>query len=187
MSCGEDGAVPINCFALVTYIPEPLGGFLDRLRRDLIPGCLPRAHVTILPPRPVLAPTADAVAKLNQWIAELEAFEIEAREVEVFENTSVIHIGLGKGREELQWIHTQLNADPLEFSEPFPYHPHITLAQDFDAEQVPRLLEEAKRHWAQYAGPRTFPVETITFVQNTTQNRWIDLARWSLGAVPTVR
>jgi 2'-5' RNA ligase len=187
MSCGEDGVVPINCFALVSYIPDPLGAFLDRLRRDLIPGCLPRAHVTILPPRPVLVPTEEAVAKLNQWIAEVETFEIEAGGVEVFENTSVIHIGLGKGRAEMEWIHSQLNAGPLEFAEPFPYHPHITLAQDFDCQQVPRLLEEAKRWWAEYAGPRSFPVETITFVQNSMQNRWIDLARWSLGAVPTPR
>ena len=187
MSCGDDGAVPINCFALVTYISDPLGGFLDRLRRDLIPGCLPRAHVTILPPRPVLTPTQDAVTQLDRWIAELGAFEIQAGDVDVFENTAVIHIGLTKWREELEWIHGQLNSGALEFSEPFPYHPHITLAQDFDPQQVPRLLEEAKRHWAEFPGPRSFLVERITFVQNTTQNRWIDLAHWSLGAVPTAR
>jgi 2'-5' RNA ligase len=183
MSCGDDGAVPINCFALVTYIPDPLGEFLDHLRRELIPGCLPRAHVTILPPRPVLAPTGEAVARLNEWLADLEAFEIEAGKVEVFESTSVIHIGLGRGRDALKSMHGQLNAGPLEFAEPFEYHPHITLAQDFDPQQVPRLLQDAKRRWAEYAGPRVFPVETITFVQNTTLNRWIDLAHWTVGAV----
>ena len=35
MSGGNNGAVPINCFALVTYIPGPLGEFLDQLRREL--------------------------------------------------------------------------------------------------------------------------------------------------------
>ena len=43
----------INSFALVSYIPEPLAGFLDRLRQELVPNCFLRAHVTILPPRPI--------------------------------------------------------------------------------------------------------------------------------------
>ena len=38
----------INSFALVTYIPEPLAGFLDRLRQELVPNCFLRAHATIL-------------------------------------------------------------------------------------------------------------------------------------------
>jgi len=29
----------INSFALVSYIPEPLAGFLDRLRQELVPNC----------------------------------------------------------------------------------------------------------------------------------------------------
>jgi 2'-5' RNA ligase len=186
MSCGNDGATAINCYALVTYIPGPLGEFLDRLRRELVPTCLPRAHVTILPPRPVSVPVERAVEQLDARITEVPVFEIEARQVEVFASTSVIYIGLGAGREKLVQIHEQLNTDSLSFAEPFAYHPHITLAQEIAEEQVPRIREQARQRWAEYAGSRTFPVETITFVQNTSDNRWLDLAHWTLG-VPTAR
>jgi len=187
MPCGNNGAVPINCFALVTYIPGPLGEFLDHLRRALVPACVPRAHVTILPPRPVSAPIEAAVEQLNRWIADVPTFEIEKRQVEIFDTTSVIYIGLGAGREELKRMHGQFNAGPLAFAEPFGYHPHITLAQELSPDQVSAAREAAKRRWAEFKGERTFPVETVTFVQATSDNRWLDLAHWTLGAVPTAR
>jgi hypothetical protein len=43
----------INLFSLVTYLPEPLAGFIDHLRQELVPGCSLRAHVTYLVPRPL--------------------------------------------------------------------------------------------------------------------------------------
>ncbi len=186
MSCGNNGAEPINCFALVTYIPGPLGEFLDHLRRQLVPACVPRAHVTVLPPRPVVAPVEAAVEQLNGFIPDVPAFEIEARQVAIFGNTSVIYIELGAGREELKRIHGRMNSGHLGFVEPFEYHPHITLAQELTSDQVSQVQEEAKRRWAEFRGPRTFPVETMTFVQNTSDNRWLDLAHWTLG-VPTAR
>jgi 2'-5' RNA ligase len=187
MPDGPDGARPINCFALVTYISGPLGTFLDTLRRDLVPSCTPRAHVTILPPRPLAGPTSAAIQALDAGIADLACFEIETRSVEIFEDTSVIYIGLGAGKAELQRMHERLSTGPLAYCEPFPYHPHLTVAQDLQPDQVERLYEEAKRRWAEYTGPRTFPADNITFVQNTDRNRWLDLAHWSLGAVPSVR
>ncbi len=187
MPCGDDGSTPINCFALVTYIPGELGVFLDDLRRDLVPGCLPRAHVTILPPRPIGGPTQKAVEELDSEIRELAPFGIETCSVERFEETSVIYIGLdGNGRRELKRIHGLLNAGQLEYQEPFTYHPHITLAQELAPRDVDRVQEEARRRWREYKGKRSFPVESITFVQNTNGNRWLDLAHWTLGAVPTM-
>src|SRR5271157_1965000 len=43
----------LNVFALVIYVPEPLGRFLDDLRRELSPASNPHAHVSVLPPRPL--------------------------------------------------------------------------------------------------------------------------------------
>ncbi len=186
MPCGDDGSTPINCFALVTYIPGELGVFLDDLRRELVPGCIPRAHVTILPPRPIPGPTQKAVEELDAEIRDLAPFGIEPRSVELFEETSVIYIGLGAGRHELKRIHKVLNTGQLEYQEPFPYHPHITLAQELEHQDVSRVYEEARRRWMDYQGKRSFPVESITFVQNTNGNRWLDLAHWTLGAVPTI-
>ena len=187
MHSGSDGGKPINCFALVTYIPEPLGSFLDVLRRELVPGCLPRAHVTLLPPRTIAVPTPVVVEELNAEVADLAPFELQLEGVEIFERTSVIYIKLGVGREELKRIHDRLNKGPLRFDEPFEYEPHITLAQELKPEQVRGVFEEASRQWANLAPARSFPVETMTFVQNTDSNSWLDLAHWTLGAVPSVR
>jgi 2'-5' RNA ligase len=187
MPFGDGGAKPINCFALVTYISGALGEFLDTLRVELVPSCVPRAHVTILPPRALTGSVTDAVAELNAAISDLAPFAIEARSVELFQETSVIYIELGAGRDELRHIHGRLNKGLLTFAEPFPYHAHITLAQELQPEQVPKLLELSRRRWAEFAGKRSFSVETITFVQNTDTNRWVDLAHWSLGAIPAIR
>src|SRR2546430_17316912 len=43
----------LNVYALVIYIPDPLGRFLDDLRRELVPDYNPHAHVSVLPPRPL--------------------------------------------------------------------------------------------------------------------------------------
>ena len=47
-SSGEE--LTLSQFALVSYIADPLAGFLDDLRVELTPDCNPHAHVTILPP-----------------------------------------------------------------------------------------------------------------------------------------
>jgi 2'-5' RNA ligase len=148
---------------------------------------VPRAHVTVLPPRQVAVPAGTAVEQLNEWIADIPSFSIEARQVEIFDTTSVIYIGLGAGREELKRMHGRLNAGHLGFAEPFAYHPHITLAQELAPDQVAWAHEQAQRRWEQYRGERTFRAETVTFVQNAGDNRWVDLAHWTLGAVPTAR
>ncbi|MGE5645873.1 MAG: 2'-5' RNA ligase family protein [Acidobacteriota bacterium] len=187
MECGPDGSNPINCYALVAYIPGPLGEFLDQLRVELVPACVPKAHVTVLPPRSLAGTVDDALAELNGALTDLLPFRMEARSVEMFHDTSVIYIGLGAGWSELQRIHDRLNRGPLAFEEPFPYHPHITLAQEIGSGEVSEIFERARRRWEEYQGPRTVAVETITFVQNTDKNRWLDLAHWSLRAVPAVR
>jgi hypothetical protein len=55
----QQGAIPaeerLNVFALVIYIPGPLGLYLDELRRDLVPDYDPHAHVSVLPPRTLAA------------------------------------------------------------------------------------------------------------------------------------
>ncbi len=181
-----DGAEPINSFALVTYIPGQLGEFLDRLRRDLVPTCIPRAHVTILPPRPLSVSPAEAWAHMYPLIKDFPAFEIEAGDVRMFESTSVIFVEVGAGRTELRRMHDRLNGGPSGFAEPFAYHPHITLAQDLSPEQVEEIRRIAEIRWAEYSGERSFSADTVTFVQNTTRNQWLDLAHCHLG-VPSVR
>jgi len=173
----------LNVFALVIYLPDPLGRFLDDLRRDLVPACRPHAHVSVLPPRPLAVDWHTASEQVRMLTDGWAPFEIELGEIEIFPVTDVIYIEVGAGSEELRRMHTAMNSGPLEFREPFRYHPHVTLAQEIAHADVGPIHELARQRWREYNGPRSFRAERAAFVQNTLDNCWIDLARYSLGAV----
>lgn len=182
---GPDGSKErINSYALVAYIPGDLARFLDDLRRELVPDYLPRAHVTILPPRPIDAGFDEAWEHIYGHLRDHPAFEVRTGGVEVFQSTGVVYTALASGKSELVHMHDALNHGPLQFNEPYRYHPHITLAQGLEQDEVQPVFEEAQARWTGYRGPRSFDVDTVTFVQNTIDNRWVDLAEVRLGPVP---
>jgi 2'-5' RNA ligase len=183
-SCRVPPEERLNVFALVIYIPGPLGKFLDDLRRELVPEYNPHAHVSLLPPRPLAVDwrlaSDQARALADRWVP----FEIELTGIAVFPVTDVIYIELGTGAAELRRMHGALNAGLLKFQDPFPYHPHITLAQELPSELAPSAGELARRRWREYPGHRGFRVEQAVFVQNTLNNCWIDLAEYTLEGSP---
>lgn len=186
MGFDPNGMDRLNQFALVIYIPDPLGRFLDELRLELAPDCRPHAHVSVLPPRPLFSPWQLVSEEARALAGEFPPFEIEAGEPAIFPSTQVIYLELARGAEELRQIHDALCRGPLKFAEPYPYHPHITLAQELPPGSLPRVWEESVRRWKEYTGPRSFRAEKAVFVQNTGQNRWVDLAEFALGAVPVL-
>ena len=114
MECrGGDGRWA-GFFALVTYIPGPLGTDLDNLRQ--------------------VSPDA------------------------------LVYMG-----------YNHLNQHALNFREPFQYHPHVTLAQEFPGEQLAALKTLAESRWESCRHSKRFLVETLTFVQGTPGNGWVDL------------
>lgn len=173
----------LNVFALVIYVPDPLGRFLDALRRELVPHDNPHAHVSVLPPRPLKADWSVASTQVRSLTDGWSPFEIELTKVAVFPVTDVIYLELGAGAAEMRRMHAAMNRSALDFVEPFAYHPHLTLAQEIAHENVARLQEIANGRWQAYQGPRRFRVEHAVLVQNTLNNYWIDLAEFSLGAV----
>ena len=173
----------LNVFALVIYIPDPLGRFLDDLRKDLVPGCNPHAHVSVLPPRPLSVELPLAANQVHDCAASWTPFDLTLGEIQVFPVTNVIYLELAHGAGEMYRMHGAMNARALEFNEPFAYHPHITVAQELAPADVAAAAQRARELWAGYTGPRTFRAERTAFVQNTLLNCWIDLAEYSLGAV----
>lgn len=169
-----------NQFALVSYIPDPLGTFLDDLRLELIPGCSPHAHVTVLPPRPVEEDPLRAARQIELFAAKFEEFDVELKDVELFPASKVIYLGIGRGGSQLREMYSALNRGPVEYREPFPYHPHSTLAQNIPPERVDELFRLAQKRWAEYTGPRSFRVHCMDFVKNTFGTCWADLASISL-------
>ena len=174
MECrGGDGRWA-GFFALVTYITGPLGTYLDNLRQELVPSCRAQSHVSILPPR-MLPSQSSAEGQLQSELSAFLPFEIELSRIEVFEGTGVIYVSIGSGQAELYRLHNHLNQHALNFREPFQYHPHVTLAQEFPGEQLAALKTLAESRWESYRHSKRFLVETLTFVQGTPGNGWVDL------------
>ncbi len=173
-------------YALVSYVPEPLASFLNKLRRELEPG-FPhwRAHITLLPPRP-LADRDAAWTRLRELADQIPAIRIEPASVLVFATTSVIHLSVGAGSEELRLAHGLLNSGALGCEELHPYCPHITLAQSLEPHQIDDAARRAAERWAGYRGDRSFLADRFSFVHNADGN-WVDLSEWEAGVAPAVR
>ena len=171
----------INSFALVSYIPDPLAGFLDRLRRELVPNCFLRAHVTILPPRPISSSPEEAWRTIQALVPSFRPFEIDLSSLEVFPVSDVIYIGIAAGNQQLQDMHAALNVNGLAFREAYPYSPHVTLAQDLQPDEVDELARVARARWSEVSFPKKFGIDKVLFVQNTRRNQWIDLGESKLG------
>jgi hypothetical protein len=184
---GASGSVPaevqLNVFALVIYVPEPLGRFLDDLRRELAPGCNPHAHVSVLPPRPLAGEWQAASGQVRALAEGWAPFEIELTGLQIFPVTNVIYIEIGAGAAELRRMNAAMNTGALQFQEPFPYHPHITLAQEIPQQEVRAIHELARRRWQEYGAGSVFRAERTVFVRNKLDNCWLDLAEYPLGAV----
>lgn len=183
MSSCFGGARTLGQFALVSYIPGPLGHFIDRLRKELTPGTDPRAHVTVLPPRPLHSEIRSTVERLADETGTSEPFDVALREVAVFPKTNVLYLSLGSGERQLHALHENLNCGQLEYDGPFPFHPHVTVAQGLSEEELPAALERARELWASYDGPRVFTVETLSFVQNVAPEAWLDIAKLPLAVL----
>jgi len=171
-----NGAEHINLFALVVYIPDPLARFLDDLRRELTPGCLPRAHVTILPPRPLIFSVDTATERARSVVSGFAPFDVVLDGIEVFQSTDVIYIAIKDGEGELRELYTTLNTGSLASDEQFPFEPHITLAQEVAHGQVQDIYKLALKRWDAYPYPRRFRAERAFFVQSREDGTWVDLA-----------
>jgi 2'-5' RNA ligase len=171
----------LNVFALVIYIPHPLGRFLDDLRRELVPLCNPHAHVSVLPPRPLGVPWQSASEQVRALAASWSPFDVELGDINVFPVTGVVYIQVGAGSDELTRMHRSTNTKLLAFEEPFVYHPHITLAQEIPEGRAEAVQELATRRWQEYPGNRVFRAGQAVLVQNTYRDCWTDLAAYSFG------
>ena len=176
--CGSEGL--LNSFAVVGYLPKPLSGFVDQVRRELAPGCRARAHITILPPRPLVCLPTAAEEELRRRLEDVAPFQIELVDVQLFRESEVIYISVGAGSRSLEQLHLALNRESCQGREEWDFEPHVTLGQDLDPAAVAHSMEIAAQRWREFTGPRSFVLNHLTFVQNTLDNEWVDLAEFDL-------
>jgi 2'-5' RNA ligase len=170
-------------YALVAYVRNPVGEFVEKLRRELHPE-LPHmaAHLTLLPPRMLEGSETDAITVLEEACRDLEPFDVALGEVETFiPVTPTVFIRVARAAIRMQELHDRLNRDGVCCTEQLPYIPHLTIAKMGTEEQAWKAFETARRRWAKYSGSRHIPIEELTFVRENETNRWVDLGTMALG------
>ncbi len=176
MDASSNGHPLCRCFtgfyAVVSYIPGPLGEFLDRMRGHLVSNCKLRSHVTLLPPRDLSGKPGVLIEEFNSRLHSVPSFDITLGDVEMFESTQVIYLSLRSGRARVEELHRELNQGALQSVEPFPFHPHLTLAQQIPGASVAETLQTARRMWSECPYSPTFTVHTLDFVQNVNPTLW---------------
>lgn len=172
-------------YALVAYIKSELGEFVEDLRRELHPvhAHLP-THLTVLPPRPLHGSEDEAVSMLRKASVAVAPFEVELGEVESFlPVTPTVFIRVSYAGYRMRELHDLLNREPLDYTEPLPYMPHVTVAKLDNNEQAAEVLATSKARWKNFPGSHRIRVERLTFVRGSGHS-WTDLADISLNAVP---
>ncbi|HEX4785263.1 MAG TPA: 2'-5' RNA ligase family protein [Candidatus Sulfotelmatobacter sp.] len=170
-------------YALVAYLDNPAGGFVEQLRRELHPD-LPHllAHLTILPPRPLHGSESSALQILQRICGNEEPFEVTLGDVETFSPvTPTIYIHVMDAAAHMIELHSKLNTETLAFAEEWPYIPHLTIAKMSGQKPAEAAFQVARERWAAYAGTRRILLERLTFVREAEENCWVDLAPIPLG------
>jgi 2'-5' RNA ligase len=169
--------------ALVAYVTNPIGQFVESLRREFQPehAHLP-AHLTLLPPRPLNAKLEDAVELITRVCGDVQPFEVTMGDVESFAPvTPTVFIRVAHAAYRMRELHERLNAGPLRFDEPWPYMPHLTVFGLDDFEPARNAFEAAAQRWAQYHGTRRILIDSLTFVREVAPHHWEDLVPIPLG------
>jgi 2'-5' RNA ligase len=96
----------------------------------------------------------------------------------------VVYLGLEPGRDEIERIPGLLARAALASDEPYPFHPHITLAQDFPAERLDEVTQLARHRWADWKRERSFVVDRLSFVQGIDLCTWTTVREYDLNRSP---
>ena len=170
-------------YAVVAYVRSPVGIFVEELRRELHPAHTHAdAHLTILPPRPLKGTDEEALGLLTEACRSAVPFEVVLGDVETFiPVTPTVFLRVAHGAYRMRELHDKLNIGSLEFTEPWPYMPHMTIAKMDTLEEVRKVVEVARERWREYKEVRSVRITSLTLVKGTGE-RWVDLAPVSLGA-----
>jgi 2'-5' RNA ligase len=176
----DDAPPGAEVVGVAVAIPEPHATVLAKWRRrvgdpvaDLV-----FPHVTLLPPTPVPAGRmADVEAHLAAAAAEHPPFVMHLSGTGTFRPTSpVVFIQVATGVADCELLEQAIRRGPLERELEFPYHPHVTVAQD-----VPdAALDEAYEGLAGFVA--RFPVERFTLFSRNGNGRWTYRTEFPLGA-----
>jgi 2'-5' RNA ligase len=177
------GMIPTARYALVAYLKNPVGEFVEDLRRRLHPEHSHlAAHLTVLPPRILSSTESAARETLEEICSQVEPFTVTLGEVETFcPLTATVFIRVASGAYRMRELHDMLHTGALASKEEWPYMPHLTIVKMGTEAQAQQAYQIASQRWHHFTGSRDIQVRELIFVREEEPNRWVDLAEVRLG------
>jgi 2'-5' RNA ligase len=160
-------------------IPEPHATVLTKWRRrvgdpaaDLV-----WPHVTLLPPTAVPAGSMDAIrSHLHRAAADTPPFVMHLSGTGTFRPTSpVVFIQIARGVGDCETLEKTIRSGPLDRALQFPYHPHVTVAQDVDDSALDAAYDGLSGFVAR------FPVGAFALFSRESDGRWQWQCEFFLG------
>jgi 2'-5' RNA ligase len=161
-------------------IPEPWGSELTAARAeagDPQAAYVP-AHVTLLGPTEIDAAELAAIERgLGEIAAAQPPFTLHLRGTGTFRPiTEVVFVAVAAGISECEQLNAVIqDLDAIDRATRFPYHPHVTVAQDVPSPQLDAAFHDLAGFEAQ------FVVEGFTLFEHGAGGRWRPHRDYVLG------
>jgi 2'-5' RNA ligase len=161
-------------------IPEPWGAQLTQRRADAgdPQAAYTPAHVTLLGPTEVAGDALPAIERhLEKVAAAQQPFTIHLRGTGTFRPvTEVVFVTLAVGISECELLAEAItSADDIDRDARFPYHPHVTVAQDVPPERLDAVFEDLAGFSAK------FHVRSFTLFSHGGEGPWRPRRDFPLG------
>ncbi|MGA8116707.1 MAG: 2'-5' RNA ligase family protein [Actinocatenispora sp.] len=163
-------------------VPEPWGGYLRECRAatgdpqaEYVP-----THLTLLPPTEVPDGTDEDIEDhLAQVAAENPPFTLLLRGTGTFQPiTDVVFVTVAAGISECERLAAGVRSGPLARDIKFPYHPHVTVAQDVPADALDRVFDELSGFEV------SFPADSFRLFAHNGDSRWRPCRDFALTGEP---
>jgi 2'-5' RNA ligase len=165
-------------FGVSIAIPPPHADVLSAWRArsgdpqaDLVP-----PHVTLLPPTGASAAQAREIEEhLADASRAVGPFAMHLAGAGTFRPVSqVVFVQVAAGLVECELLEARVRSGPLARALDFPYHPHVTVAQDVDPDALDDTYEGLRDFVAR------FEVRSFTMYERGTDGTWLPRREYSL-------
>lgn len=134
-------------------------------------------HVTLIPPTSIgIADLDQVLCQMSATCAQTPGFALDLRGAGTFRPISdVVFVAVSKGISECELLAQELRQGPFDTPLVFPYHPHVTVAQNV----APQLLDEVYERLEDFKAD--FLVDHVALHRQNNDGSWDQIARFALA------
>jgi 2'-5' RNA ligase len=172
--------VPATTIGIAISIPEPWRACLDAARfraGDPAAGTIP-AHVTLLGPSELTESAFAATpAHLTRVASRHRPFTLRLNGTGTFRPvTEVVFVAVTRGADVCERLAADIRSGPLDRELSYPYHPHVTVAQDVPTDRLDRVAAELAAFVAD------IEVDRFNLYELRTDGTWFSATNFVLGS-----